>query len=171
MHILHEWMLEENIVSCYYYLRMLQKNTKFRYLQNSQIPVMFNYINRECDYYEGQESLERTHDREERIRKNTKAPLSGHSLPLISWVTLGKSIHWSVCLRVKSGVGLYNSMILSSPKFHYPFCHLFSLKRQNPGLSCSDHVTVSHTPQMETQHQKENPLFFFLKGYQLSIAI
>lgn len=135
------------------------------------MPVIFNDINRECDYYEGQESLERTHDREERIRKNTKVPLSSLGLPLTSWVTLGKSIHQSGCLCVKSGVGLHNSTILSSPVFHHPFCHLSSLKRQNPGLPCSDHVTDSHTPQMETQHRRETLFFFFLKGHQLSIAI
>lgn len=152
-----------------YDLRMMQKNTKFRYLQSSQIPVMFYYTNRECHLCERQGSLEveklnflnfpipaiteRIHDREARIRKDMRAPLSAsvcHSFT--SWMTLGKSIHPSGCSYVKLGVALSNSMIPSSLKVHHLLCFFFSPKRQNPGLPCSDHVTDSHTPQVENQH-------------------
>lgn len=124
----------------------MQKNTKFRYLQSSQIPVMFYYTNRECHLYERQESLEveklnflnfpipaiteRIHDREARIRKDMRAPLSAsvcHSFT--SWMTLGKSIHPSGCSYVKLGVALRNSMIPSSLKVHHLLCFFFFLPK------------------------------------------
>lgn len=86
---------KKKIESCCCYLRMLQENTRLRHLQSSQILVMFNYINRECHLYERQESVEveklkflnfpipaiteKAHDREARIRKDTKIPVRPQS--------------------------------------------------------------------------------------------
>lgn len=167
----------------------MQKNTKFRYLQSSQIPVMFYYTNRECHLCERQESLEveklnflnfpipaiteRIHDREVRIRKDMRAPLSAsvcHSFP--SWMTLGKSIHPSGCSYVKLGVALSNSMIPSSLKVHHLLCFFFfSQKTKSWFAMLWPCYRLSHPTSGKSTLEGDSPFFFFLKGYQLSIAI